>query len=77
MLKYDLKEHAPVAVSTNDTKGWSRDYYQKFSPQIETVVNILKSFRRFPLKSLSAIADKPFFKGVGLSASAAAYSFYT
>jgi hypothetical protein len=50
MLKYDLKEHAPVAVS-NDTKGWSRDYYQKFAPQIETVVNILKSFiERFPLK---------------------------
>jgi hypothetical protein len=64
MLKHDLKEHAPVAVS-NDTKGWSRDYYQKFAPQIETVVNILKSFiERFPLKKAClAIADKPFFLG--------------
>jgi hypothetical protein len=51
----------------NDTKGWSRDYYQKFAPQIETVVNILKSFiRAFPLeKACLAIADKPFLKGVG------------
>jgi hypothetical protein len=50
-------------VSTN-TKGWSRDYYQKFAPQIETVVNILKSLdkARFFRKSLSAIADKPFSK---------------
>jgi hypothetical protein len=43
MLKYDLKEHA-LAVSTNDTKGWSRDYYQKFAPQIETVKIFFKSF---------------------------------
>jgi hypothetical protein len=41
-VKVRLEEHAPVAVSTNDTKGWSRDYYQKFSPQIETVKIFLK-----------------------------------